>query len=437
MEKNNKKIINAWSMYDWANSVYSLVITATIFPIYYSGVTENTATNNLVEFFGISIQNTALYSYSLSLSFIIIAFIAPPLSGLADFGGKRKLLWQIFAYIGAASCIALFFFTESVEYGIICSVLASIGFAGSLVFYNAYLPSIATPDKFDQVSAKGFSMGYAGSIILLIVALVLIQMHDFWGFENEVLPTRLSFLLTGLWWFGFSLIPFAIIPSNVSTGRSRDNLFKKGFQEINKVIKTLPGHPNLGKFLLAFFLYNTGVQTIIYLATLFGSIELKLESGQLIITILIIQLVAIAGAYIFAKLSGLKGNKYSLSVMIILWVVVCVAAYFVTSAIHFYALAFLVGLVMGGIQSLSRATYSKLIPDDTLDHTSYFSFYDVTEKISIVIGTVVYGVMIQITGGMRLSSVALSIFFIAGLVVLLQTYIPHQKAESKILSNSL
>lgn len=414
-------------MYDWANSVYSLVITATIFPIYYNSVTENPATNNFVGFFGFDIENTALYSYSISLSFIIIAIIAPPLSGLADIGGKRKLLWQIFAYLGASSCIALFFFTESVEYGIICSILASIGFAGSLVFYNAYLPVIATPDRFDKVSAKGFSMGYAGSIILLITALALIQLHDFWGFESKGVPTRLSFLMTGIWWFGFSLIPFSVIPANVSTGTNKENLWKKGFDEINKVLKSLPNNPNLGKFLLAFFLYNTGVQTIIYLATLFGSAELKLESGQLILTILIIQIVAIAGAYFFARLSGLKGNRYSLTAMIILWIIVCLAAYFVNNAFHFYALAFLVGLVMGGIQSLSRATYSKLIPENTLDHTSYFSFYDVTEKISIVIGTVVYGIMIQLTGGMRMSSVALSIFFIAGLVVLLQTHIPHQK----------
>ena len=274
-------------------------------------------------------------------------------------------------------------------------------------------------------------MGYAGSIILLMISLALIQLHDLWGFENEILPTRLSFLLTGLWWFGFSLIPFSIIPGNVSTGKSQDNLFRKGFQEINKILKQLPEHPNLSSFLLAFFLYNTGVQTIIYLASLFGSAELKLETFQLILTILIIQLVAIGGAYIFARLSELRGNKYSLAVMIILWVIICFAAYFVRSATHFYLLAFLVGLVMGGIQSLSRATYSKLIPDDTLDHTSYFSFYDVTEKISIVIGTIVYGIIIQITGGMRLSSVALSLFFIAGLVVLLRTRIPHQKAEAK------
>lgn len=435
MEKNNKRIINAWSMYDWANSVYSLVITTAIFPIYYNSITENDATQNLVDFFGFNIQNTALYSYSISISFIIIAFIAPPLSGLADFGGKRKLLWQVFAYIGASACIALFFFTDSVEYGIICSIFASIGFAGSLVFYNAYLPAIATPDRFDRVSAKGFSMGYAGSIILLIISLALIQLHDLWGFKNEILPTRISFLLTGLWWFGFSLIPFSIIPGNVSTGKSKENLFRKGFQEINKILKSLPNYPNLSRFLLAFFLYNTGVQTIIYLASLFGSAELKLETFQLILTILIIQLVAIGGAYIFARLSELKGNKYSLTVMIILWVIICLAAYFVRNATHFYLLAFLVGLVMGGIQSLSRATYSKLIPDDTLDHTSYFSFYDVTEKISIVIGTIVYGTIIQITGGMRLSSVALSLFFIAGLVVLLRTRIPHQKTEANKVLN--
>ena len=414
-------------MYDWANSVYSLVITATIFPVYYEAVTSEHP-ENIVDFFGFEITNTVLYSYSLAFSFLVIAILSPLLSGIADYSGKKMSFMKFFAYLGSISCIGLFFFTgKNIEYGITCSVLASIGFAGSLVFYNAYLPVIVTPDKFDYVSAKGFSLGYLGSIILLISSLIIISDPGLLGFQNESLATRSSFLLVGIWWIGFSQITFYNLPSNIYRRKSSESLLTKGYYEINKVFKSLKKLPNLNRFLLAFFFYNTGVQTVIYLAALFGSGALGLPGEKLILTILIIQVVAVAGSYLFAYISRLKGNRFSLIVMVLIWIVVCVIAFFVYTEFQFYALAFLVGLVMGGIQSLSRATYSKLIPENTIDHTSYFSFYDVTEKISIVIGTFSYGLIEQITGSMRNSTLALAVYFIIGMVFLFMVHVPFSK----------
>ncbi len=412
-------------MYDWANSVYSLVITTTIFPIYYNAVTKNAFNSEIVSFFGINIRNTVLYSYSLSFSFLLIALISPLLSGIADYGGKKKSFMKFFTFLGGISCIFLYFFTgQNIEWGIIFAVLASIGFAGSIVFYNAYLPIIVTPDKYDIVSAKGFSLGYAGSVILLVFSLITISNPGLIGLQDESSASRLSFILVGIWWIGFSQISFFYLPKDKSRKKPVTNLFKKGYEEIRKVFKSLEYLGNLKKFLFSFFFYNMGVQTVIYLAALFGDEELKLSADNLILTILIIQIVAIGGSYLFAKISGWKGNKSALVIMVIIWILVCGYAYFIHTAMQFYALGFVVGMVMGGIQSLSRATYSKLIPADTSDHTSYFSFYDVLEKLSIVLGTFAYGFIEQITGSMRDSTLALSTFFILGMVFLLMTKMP-------------
>lgn len=425
MQKNDKKVINAWCMYDWANSVYSLVITTTIFPIYYNAVTKNAFGSELVSFFGIKITNTVLYSYSLSFSFLMVALLSPLLAGIADYGGKRKWFMKFFAYMGGLSCILLFFFDGyNIELGIILSVFASAGFAGSLVFYNAYLPVISTPDRYDFVSAKGFSLGYLGSVLLLILNLVMITFPESFGLKTESMASRISFLLVGFWWIGFSQITFYFLPKDTRQPGGTRSLVSRGYKEIRKVFLGLKDQVNLSRFLIAFFFYNMGVQTVIYLAALFGDAELGLSSNSLILTILIIQIVAIAGSYFFAKVSQVKGNRFSLMLMVVIWMTICVYAYFMHSALQFYILGFIVGLVLGGIQSLSRASYSKLIPANTSDTTSYFSFYDVIEKLSIVLGTFAYGFIEQLTGSMRSSTLALASFFVVGLIVLSLLKIP-------------
>ncbi len=419
-------------MYDWANSVYSLVITTAIFPVYYNEVTSGVDGSGVVAFFGRTYTNTVLYSYSLSFSFLLIAILSPLLSGIADFGGLKKPFMKFFTYLGGISCIMLFFFTgENVEYGITFSVLASIGFSGSIVFYNAYLPVICSPDKYDMVSAKGFSYGYFGSVLLLIVSLGSIMGYDLIGLPDKGIATKISFGLVGIWWIGFAQITFYYLPPERHRNVPVSSLLKNGYNEILKVWKSLKGMASTKFFLSAFFFYNTGVQTVIYLATIFGSKELNLPTEDLILAVLIIQVVAIGGSYLFAKISTKKGNKFSLVIMISIWITVCLYAYFLHTATQFYILAVIVGMVMGGIQALSRATYSKLIPKNTISPTSYFSFYDVLEKVSIFTGTFAYGLIEHITGSMRNSTLALAFFFIAGMIFLIFVAIPKPSESER------
>lgn len=417
---NDPKTVRAWYMYDWANSVYSLVITSSIFPIYYKAVAKSND-SDMVPFMGVTVQNSNLYSYALSFSFLVVALMLPLLSGMADYAGKKKAFMKLFVWIGAVSCMGLFFFTgiETLWLGILLSITASIGYSGSLVFYNAFLPEVVSPDRFDVTSARGYSMGYYGSVILMILCLVLIMNYNTFGFADEGQATRTGFLLVGVWWIGFSAIPFKHLPENPFGVKTSRNIWTKGYEEIRKVWRSLPQQRDLKRFLVAYFFYNMGVQTVMYLSTLFGTDVLGLGATKLIAIMLAIQLIGSIGAFAFARLSNTKGNKYALLTMIWIWIGVCVAAYLIATEYQFYALAVVVGLIMGGIQSLSRATYSKLIPHNTIDHASYFSFYDVTFNLSIVFGTFSYGLINQLTGSMRYSALGLAVYFIIGAAFLL------------------
>lgn len=428
---NNPKTVRAWYMYDWANSVYSLVITTAIFPIYYKAVAVSPDGSDMIPFLGFTIQNSVLYSYALSFSFLIVALILPFLSGAADYTGQKKTFMKFFVWLGSLSCMGLFLFRgiDSLYWGILCSILASIGYSGSLVFYDAYLPEIVTPDRYDRTSARGYSMGYYGSVLLMVICMAMILNYESFGFASEGIATRVSFLLVGLWWIGFSLIPFSILPDNRYNRNPGDDIWTKGYEELVKVWRSFKGQPDLRRYLTAYFFYNMGVQTVMYLATLFGTDVLKLETGSLIATVVIIQVVGAFGAGLFSRLSKTKGNRFSLTFLILVWIWVCVAAFFITNQYHFYFIACIVGLIMGGIQALSRATYSKLIPENTVDHASYFSFYDVTFNLSIVLGTFSYGLINQITGSMRYSALALAVYFIIGLAFLMTVKSKKIQAE--------
>ena len=406
-------------MYDWANSVYSLVITSAIFPIYYKSVavSEN---GDIIQFLGLSINNSVLYTYSLSFSFLIVTLILPLLSGMADYAGKKKTYMKIFVGMGSLACMGLYFFRDlsDLEWGIFCSIVASMGYSGSLVFYDAFLPEIVTMDRYDATSARGYSMGYYGSVILMVVCLFIITYFNSFGFSTEGDAVRFTFLLVGLWWMGFSMITFRYVPENPYGRKATGNIWTKGYDELLKVWRSLRASPNLKKYLAAFFFFNMGVQTVMYLATLFGTDVLHLDSSKLIMTILLIQLVASLGAWLSARFSAVYGNKVALLVMIGIWIVVCLSAYFISTEYQFYALAFVVGMIMGGVQSLARATYTKLIPANTIDHASYFSFFDVTYNLSIVFGTFSFGLINQLTGNMRNSALVLAIFFVVGMLIL-------------------
>jgi len=437
--KNIKKITNAWCMYDWANSVFPLTITSAIFPIYWSSQTPK-----FVELFGFSIEHSTLYNYCLCFAFLVIALVNPILSGIADSAGNKKSFMAVFVFIGSFSCMALSFFdSQHLNIGIIAFIFGTIGYAGSIVFYNAYLPEIATEDQFDRISAKGFSMGYVGAVILLLINLVFIMMPEILFNVNEkadslmLLNTelssaealkkaksfytgsasRLAFFNVGVWWILFSLIPFYYLPKN--TKKVQKISISKGYHELLKVFGQVKKSKVILKYLGAFFFISMGVQTVMYVAGLFGVEELKLPTQNLIATILIIQLVAILGAYLFSLFSKKFGNINALLTLVGIWIGVCIAAFYVYTVYEFYALAGAVGMIMGGVQSLSRSTYAKIIPQNTPDTTSFFSFYEFTEKIAIVIGTFSFGFINQIMGSMRYSIVSLVVFFVVGFILLL------------------
>jgi MFS transporter, UMF1 family len=419
LEKNNKKLINAWASFDWANSVYNLIVTTAIFPIYYLSTTQEVYGGEMVRFFNFTIKNSVLYSFAISFSFLIIVFISPILSGIADYGGLKKKFMQFFTYLGSLSCIGLYFFTgENVEYGIACSVLASVGYAGSLVFYNGFLPVVASNEFMDKVSAKGFSLGYIGSVILLIVNLLLYQKLEFFGFENGGSATRFGFILVGIWWVGFSQISFYYLKDRGERKKITLGILGHGIKELKKVFKVVKSKVVMNRFLVSFFLFSMGVQTVMLLAPLFADKEIGMGADEMIIVVLIIQIIAVGGAYFFAFLSKIKGNGFAISTTLIIWVIVCISGYFLKEKITFYTLAAFLGFVMGGIQSISRSTYSKLIPAETQDTASFFSFYDITEKLAIVIGSLSYGLIDQVTGSMRNSMLFMSVFFIGGFVLL-------------------
>ena len=419
LEKNNKRLINAWTSFDWSNSVYNLIITTAIFPIYYLNTTQEAFGGEMVQFFGITIKNSVLFSYAISFSFFVIVFLSPILSGIADYSGLKKRFMQFFTYLGSLSCIGLYFFTgQNIEYGITLSVLASIGYAGSLVFYNGFLPEVASNDIMDKVSAKGFAMGYIGSIILFIINLVLYQQFSAFGFENGGSATRFGFILVGLWWMGFAQISFYYLKDRATGNPINKDIISHGLKELKKVFVAVRHKIVIRRFLISFFLFSMGVQTVMLLSPLFANKEINMEANEMIYVVLILQVLAIGGAYFFAWISKLRGNGFAISCTLLIWIIICIGGYYVKDKLTFYSLASFLGFVMGGIQSISRSTYSKLIPVEALDTASYFSLYDITEKLAIVIGSLSYGLIDQITGSMRNSMAFMSVFFLGGFVVL-------------------
>lgn len=440
----NKKIIRAWTFYDWANSAYPLVIETAIFPIFYSAITSNGADHN-VDFFGVSMHNATARNFALGVSFILVSILSPFLSGIADYAGKKKLFLKAFCYLGGLSSMSLYFFNPNhLELSMLSLVGANLGFWGSIVFYNSYLPEIAEPKDHDKISARGFALGYLGSSILLIINLVLLS-NPHWLFDigaraQELMAadaslslevatqkatgyfkgqlSRWAFVSVGVWWIGFAQITLTKLPNNVFGKKITDNRYLyKGFQELKQVYLEVKENKAIKRYLLAFFVYSVGVQTVLTNAAFFGAQEVNIGQSELILTLMIIQFIAIIGALLFSKASSKFGNFKVLTVALIVWMIACMGAYIVTEAKEFYILAATVGLVMGGIQALSRSTYSKILPR-TLDHASYFSFYDVVEKLANVLGLFGFGVIASIFGNMRSSIFFITTFFIIGIILL-------------------
>jgi len=418
--KNNKKTIRSWAFFDWANSAYNLVITSTIFPAYYTIITTTKEHGDKVEFFGRTFVNTSLSNYALSLAYLIMAFALPMLSSIADRRGNKKSFMKFFTYVGGAACIGLYFFKlDTLEMSIILFAIAAMGYIGGVLFSNSYLPEIATEEHQDRVSAQGFSYGYIGSVLLQLICFLFVLKPEWFGITDASFPPRLSFLLVGVWWIGFSQIPFSALPNGTPQhDKVKTNILKDGFSELSKVWTQVKQMRVLKGFLVSFFFYSMGVQTIMLAAAGFAEKTLKLGTAKLIAVILIIQLVAIPGAMLMSYLAKKIGNINVLIMVVVVWIGCCVFGYYITNEYQFYSLAAIVGLIMGGIQSLSRSTYSKYLPVDTKDSTSFFSFYDVTEKLAIVIGLFSFAYIEDLTGNIRYSIIALASFFIVGLVLL-------------------
>lgn len=463
--KGDKKVIKGWVMYDWANSVYNLVISSAIFPIFYDTVTTKQykvahhnvkwedadkfklAANEVitVDFFGWEVSNSALMSFVLSASFLMVSFLSPLLSGVADYRGNKKRFLQFFCYMGAFACATLYFFTDLMragwlEVGLLSLFVASIGFWNSLVFYNSYLPEIAEPKDHDKISARGFSMGYFGSMLLLVICLVLMKapITTFWDNplteEYEGMPAVYCFVLVAIWWVSFSQLTYRVLPNTTSAKVKEKGYIWKGFRELKRVFIEFRHTVRLKKYLTAFFFFNTGVQTVMLMATYFANAAIFKgpyeEAGKtgLIIAILLIQILGAVGAFLMSRLSNKIGNIKTLGFSLMIWIGICAAAYVIQTPVHFYILAATVGLVMGGVQAMARSTYSKYLPE-TEDHASYFSFYDATEKIGIVLGTLFFGVSELILGDIRFSVFSIAFFFVIGLLMLFR--VPN---EEKILA---
>jgi UMF1 family MFS transporter len=445
MQTAPKKIVNAWAMYDWANSAYNLVITSTIFPAYFEAITgdgSETTTRDTIRFMGRDFVNTSLYNYALAVAFLIVALISPLLSSIADYRGNKKKFLNFFLTLGSLACAGLFFLEKetgvsitqsSLTLGLLCMILACVGYWASVVFYNSFLPEIAAPADRDRISAKGFAYGYTGSVILQVICFIFVFKPELLGGdESSSIQYRLSFLLVGIWWWAFGQYALRRLPRSVpaGTGDLKHHVLANGYKELQKVWNHLKKTPILKRYLLAFFFYNMGVQTVMLAATLYGKSELEIPTTNLIIAILIIQLIAIPGAFAISKLSARLGNLQALMLVVAFWIGICIAGYMLPKKgiMEFYLLAVLVGFVMGGIQSLSRSTYSKLMPE-TKDTASFFSFYDVTEKIAIVIGMFSFGYINEVAGSQRNSVLSLVVYFIVGLVLLLNAFAVYKNGN--------
>ena len=425
-KKGDKKLLRAWVSYDWANSVYFLVISSTIFPLYYGYICGD---QTHLEIFGMQIKNTALISYVTALAFVVIALWSPILSGIADYMGNKKRFMQFYCYLGAASCIGLYWFEiQNIYWGLLFYFLALVGAWSSLVFYNSYLPDIAFPEQQNRISARGFAMGYVGSVMLLLVNLFMVLKPDAFGIsgddgEASLKAMRYSFISVGAWWFLFSHIAFYHLPRGNKDKVYTKDIFFNGYRELKSVWKSLKNLHFLKRYLGAFFVFSMALQTVMLVAAYFGEQEILWAAEEkttgLIVSILLIQIIAIFGALMSSKLANRWGNIKTLILLNAIWVMLCVSAYYIYEPIEFYIVAGFVGLCMGGIQSVARSTYSQLIPQ-TIDTTSYFSFYDVAEKVGIVIGMLMYATVDQVTGSMRNAILFFVVFFFVGGILLIR-----------------
>jgi len=411
MEKERRKIIFSWCMYDWANSAFATTIMAAVLPFFYSSVA------------GASLSKTtasSYWGYTNTVAMLIVAFSAPLLGALADHGGMKKKFLAGFAALGiiATACLV------SVGSGdwLLASflyILGMLGFSGGNNFYDSLLPHVAGDEEIDRISSYGYATGYLGGGLLLILNLTMIMRPDLFGIPDAEWGARYSFLTVALWWALFSVPILKNVPEPpvVPIPGESTHPIRASFQRLSLTFHNLRQYREAFKFLMAFWLYNDGIGTIISMAVIFGA-EINIAREHLIGAILAVQFVGIPFSLLFGNLAGKIGTKRAIFLGLGIYTGISIGGYFIQSALHFWILAILVGFVQGGTQALSRSLFGTLIPKSR--SAEFFSFYDVSSKFAGIIGPSVFAIVGQMTGSSRLSVVALVVFFIGGGLILFQ-----------------
>jgi len=402
-EKKYKKIINSWSMYDWANSAFATTIMAAVLPIYYSAIAEPSLTPT---------QTTAYWGYTNSIALLLVALLSPILGAVADFRGAKKRYLTYFALVGITATALMYFLTSGDWlFASVLFIVGNIGFAGANVFYDSLLPHIAQKGDIDQVSTRGYAMGYLGGGLLLAVNLAMIM---FSPDHLTALMTRISLASVAIWWLLFAIPLWKNVPEpprQIYEGELDSNPFSAGFKRLAVTFKEIRKYGELFKFLVAFWLFNDGIGTIIKMATIYGN-EIGIGQTDLIGALLMVQFVGIPFSFAFGWLAKRIGTKRSIYISLGVYTLISIGGYFMETAVHFWILGFAVALVQGGSQALSRSLYGRMVPK--AQSAEFFSFFSVSGKLAGMFGPLVFGLVSQIMGNSRLGIVSLVIFFISG-----------------------
>lgn len=418
--KKRKEIVS-WAMYDWANSAFATTIMAAVLPVFYYDV----AAKNLDR-----TTASAFYGYSQSIAMVCVAILAPILGALADYSNSKMKFLRFFAYMGMIASVLLAFVGEG-DY-LLASfllIIGTIGFSGSNVFYDAFLPEIAPEEDIDRISTRGYAFGYIGGGLLLVINLAMIMKPGLFFLPNTLIATQLSFASVGVWWFLFSIPMFRNVKERkLETRKISGSYIGIGFKRLKETFKEINQFKNLLVFLIAFWLYNDGISTIIKMATIYGR-DIGIGSTDLIAALLITQFVGIPFAFLFGWIAKKINPKRALYIALWTYVIIIIFGYFMQTALHFYLLAITVGFVQGGSQALSRSIFGSMVPKNR--HAEFFGFYGISAKFSAIFGPFVFALVGQLTGSSRLGIVSLLIFFLVGMLLLKRVDIDQGKAEAK------
>ncbi len=420
-----KKTAFSWMLYDFGNSAFATTIMAAVLPVFYYDVAAVGVNENLAASF---------WGYSQSIAVLIVAILAPVLGAISDYSAAKKKFLRFFAYMGMIASVLLAFVGEGdYIFASILLIVGTIGFSGGNVFYDAFLPEIANEDEIDKISTAGFAWGYIGGGLLLAINILMILKHDWFGIPNATVASQLSFASVGVWWFLFSLPLFKNIQEEKKVRAKREQSYIAiGFTRVTSTFKEIKQYKQLLIFLLAFWMYNDGISTIIKMATIYGR-DIGIDGNSLIAALLITQFVGIPFTFLFGGIAKKFTAKKALTFTLYFYMGIVVLGYFMTSALHFYLLAVCVGFVQGGAQSLSRSIFGRMVPDNR--HAEFFGFYGISSKFAAIFGPFLFALVGQLTGSSRLGIISLIIFFIGGIILLKFVNVEKGMQEAALQTN--